>query len=119
MEKILKKQVIKKYAIILAIMFVISLLFSVLLGLIGNIVVSLICGIVASHIASNEKGTASKKMLPLFSFLAVLEAATLLCLWVFPLGAGSFDSTIVIIGLSFSTFLFIVGWIIGEIWPFS
>lgn len=113
MEKLEKKQLIKKYAIMLTIMFVISLLFSVFLGLIGNVVISLICGIVGS----SGKKTASKKILPLFSFLAVLEAATFLCLTVFPLGAGSFDSTLIIMGLSFSTFLFIVGWLIGEIWP--
>lgn len=125
MEKLIfKKQTIKglsSRAIILAAVFVVSLLVNALLGLIGNIVISLICGVAASEAAINKKGTAFKKILPIFSFLAVLEAATFLRLTVFPLGAGSFDPTLIIMGLSFSTFLFIVGWLIGElmIWSFS
>jgi len=123
MEKlILKKQTIGNpgvshlHVIVLVIMFVISLLISALLGLIGNVVVSLICGAVASYIASNEKRTTFGKILPIFSFLAVLEAATFLCLKGFLSGTISFNPTLIIMGLSFSTVLFIIGWIIGERW---
>ena len=110
------KSWLSRHIVALAAMFIISLLVSLRFGLIGNLVISLIGGLVASYIARHKEGTAFQKILPIFSFLVGLEAATLLRLTVFPLGAGSFDSPLIIIGLSISVFFFLIGWILGELW---
>ena len=101
--------------IFLVSIFVSNLLASFLIGLLGNLIVSVICGMAAGYFNIFKKETVAKKLLQLFSFLAALEAATVLCLTVLDPIAKFIDDGFPLIGLSISVAAFIVGWILNKI----
>lgn len=110
LEKRLKR--LGFYFFFFVIMFIICFLASLLLQLIGNIFVSLGFGAGARiTFESEERPTFWKGAGWFIVSLAVLEAATLLCMTSFNIGFQPFSQAIIIGGSSASAALFIIGWI--------